>query len=99
MPLSLAQQTIADDPHRFKTAVCGRRFGKTFLSMHAMAKIARHPDRLVWYVAPTYRMAKQIMWKKLKRKLTIIGYKGKNTLMKVGFNMMVYGLIAFILGL
>lgn len=77
MPLSPAQLVIATDDHRFITAVCGRRFGKTFLSMHAMAKVARQPDQLVWYIAPTYRMAKQIMWKKLKRKLLALNWVEK----------------------
>lgn len=77
MPLSKAQATIANDTHRFKTAVCGRRFGKSFLSMHAMAKVARHPDKLVWYIAPTYRMSKQIMWKKLKKKLLSLNWVEK----------------------
>lgn len=77
MPLSPAQLTIANDPHRFITAVCGRRFGKSFLSMHAMAKVARQPNQLVWYIAPTYRMAKQIMWKKLKKKLLSLNWVEK----------------------
>jgi hypothetical protein len=77
MPLSPAQQTIANDEHRFITAVCGRRFGKTFLAMHAMAKVARHPNQLVWYIAPTYRMCKQIMWKKLKKKLLSLNWVEK----------------------
>ena len=77
MPLSPAQQKIANDERRFIVAVCGRRFGKSFLSMHLMAKVARYPGSLVWYVAPTYRMAKQIMWKKLKKKLIDLRWAAK----------------------
>lgn len=77
MPLSAAQQQIATDEHRMIVAVCGRRFGKTHVAMHAMAKVARHPGQLVWYVAPTYRMCKQIMWKKLKRKLVSLNWVDK----------------------
>jgi hypothetical protein len=77
MPLSPAQLTIANDPHRHITAVCGRRFGKSFLSMHIMAKTARLPDQLVWYIAPTYRMARQIMWKPLKKKLLSLNWVAK----------------------
>ena len=69
MPLSLPQQTIANDPHRFICVVAGRRFGKTHLSIRQLCYHAREPDRNVWYVAPTYRQAKQIVWRKLKHKL------------------------------
>lgn len=47
---------------RFKVVVAGRRWGKTELAKAFLIKAARKPKRLVWYVAPTYRMAKQIMW-------------------------------------
>jgi len=69
MALSNAQQMIADAPFRFRVAVCGRRFGKTHLAIRELAKYSRQPDQRVWYIAPTYRMAKQIVWKKLKKKL------------------------------
>ena len=69
MPLSLAQTAIANDTHRFKVVVAGRRFGKTHLSIRELAKYARIPNQEVWYVAPTYRQAKQIVWRKLKHKL------------------------------
>jgi hypothetical protein len=69
MPLSLPQETIANDEHRFKVCIAGRRFGKTFLSVRQICYEARLPGREVWYVAPSYRMAKQIVWRKLKNKL------------------------------
>ena len=69
MPLSNAQDTIANDPHRFRVVVAGRRFGKTHLSIRELCYHARKPDSEVWYVAPTYRQAKQIVWRKLKHKL------------------------------
>lgn len=74
MPLSNAQRQIADAPARFRVAVCGRRFGKTHLAIRELAKYARFPGKRVWYVAPTYRMAKQIVWKKLKTKLRKINW-------------------------
>ena len=70
MKLTDAQKTIIDDPARFKVAACGRRFGKTFASIAAMAKIARFPNCKILYVAPSYRMAKQIVWDDLKQMLT-----------------------------
>jgi hypothetical protein len=69
MPLSPAQETIVKDTHRFKVVVAGRRFGKTHLSIRELAYRARLPDQEVWYCAPTYRQAKQIVWRKLKHKL------------------------------
>lgn len=77
MALSKAQRLIADAPFRFRVAVCGRRFGKTHLAIRELAKYARQPDQRVWYVAPTYRMAKQIVWKKLKKKLLSINWVKK----------------------
>jgi len=68
---------IADCPMRFRVAVCGRRFGKTHLAIRELAKYASKPDQRVWYVAPTYRMAKQIVWKKLKKKLLGINWVKK----------------------
>lgn len=69
MPLSLAQDTIAQDTRRFRVVVAGRRFGKTHLSIRELCYHARTPNQEVWYVAPTYRQAKQIVWRKLKYKL------------------------------
>lgn len=50
---------------RFKVVVAGRRWGKTQLAKVSLIKFARIKRRLVWYVAPSYRMAKQIMWPEL----------------------------------
>jgi hypothetical protein len=69
MPLSNAQEAIATDQHRFRVVVAGRRFGKTHLSIRELCYHARKPNSEVWYVAPTYRQAKQIVWRKLKHKL------------------------------
>jgi len=77
MALSKAQRLIADAPFRFRVAVCGRRFGKTHLAIRELAKYASKPDQKVWYIAPTYRMAKQIVWKKLKKKLLAINWVKK----------------------
>ena len=50
---------------RFKVVVAGRRWGKTQLSKISILKYAKIKKRLIWYVAPSYRMAKQIMWPEL----------------------------------
>lgn len=39
------------------------------MSIRELCKFARIPNREVFYVAPSYRQAKQIVWKKLKKKL------------------------------
>lgn len=69
MPLSEPQQEIADNYARFRVVVAGRRFGKTHLSIRELAYHAKEPDREIWYIAPTYKQAKQIVWRKLKYKL------------------------------
>ena len=69
MPLSQAQQTIAQCDKRFITASCGRRFGKTKLAIRKLCQWAAKPNQTIWYVAPTHGMAKQIAWETLKNKL------------------------------
>ena len=69
MALSQGQLTITQSDKRFRVAICGRRWGKTYLSIREIAKAARFPNKKVFYVAPSYRMAKQIVWDKLKYKL------------------------------
>jgi len=69
MPLSAPQRQIVAAPQRFKVACCGRRFGKTTLAIWLMIREASQPNREIFYIAPTYRQAKMIAWKKLKNKL------------------------------
>jgi hypothetical protein len=68
MPLSDVQQEVSNDPSRFKVVVAGRRWGKSWLSMHEMAKHARFPNKKIFYVAPTYKMCRQILWDDIKEK-------------------------------
>jgi len=77
MPLSDPQLKIANDNHRFRVVVAGRRFGKTHLSIRELAYHARLPDRKVFYIAPSYRMAKQIVWDKLKYRLMDLNWVQK----------------------
>lgn len=69
MKLSKPQWQIAQDQVRWRTAICGRRFGKTFLSIRELCYAARLPRQTVWYVAPTYKQAKQIVFRPLKERL------------------------------
>jgi intein/homing endonuclease len=59
------QMEVYRSKHRFKVVVAGRRWGKTQLAKTSILKYGRIRNRLIWYVAPSYRMAKQIMWPEL----------------------------------
>ena len=72
--LTIPQATIATTDKRFRVVVAGRRFGKTFLAIRELCKWASEPNRQVWYIAPSYRQAKQIVWKELKEKLTSLNW-------------------------
>lgn len=67
MKLSTPQRKVADDQARFRVLVTGRRFGKTTLAIRELCYHARHPGKICWYVAPSYRQAKQIAWVKIKQ--------------------------------
>ena len=69
MPLTQPQKLIADDQNRWRVVAAGRRFGKTHLCLRELARFAAQPDRTIWYIAPSYRMAKQIIWTPIKQKL------------------------------
>lgn len=77
MALTPVQKEVSDNPSRFKVIVAGRRWGKTHLSMNEIAKFARYPNKKVFYVAPTYRQAKQILWDDLKAKLLACNWARK----------------------
>ncbi len=70
IPLSEPQYTVASCSGRFRVLVSGRRFGKTFLAMGELIRFAcSRNNNKCWYVAPSYRMAKQILWESLKSAL------------------------------
>jgi hypothetical protein len=65
--LSHPQWEVFNDPSRFRVVVAGRRFGKTYLSCAELARAGMSQKNAVcWYIAPTYRMAKEIAWDALK---------------------------------
>jgi hypothetical protein len=74
MALSLAQNTVASDTHRFRVVCAGRRFGKTFLAIRELCYHARIPDQDVLYVAPTFGQAKHIVWRQLKNRLQDVNW-------------------------
>jgi len=71
MPLSDPQKEICQSAlqNRFVVSACGRRFGKTYVALRELARAASKPNQMVYYVAPSYRMAKTIVWDQLKGKL------------------------------
>lgn len=76
MQLTQAQSKIASDKHRFRVVNCGRRFGKTYLSVLEMvAKAVYGNDRYIAYIAPTYAQARDIAWQELKKVCTPIADK------------------------
>lgn len=76
--LSPAQKTIASDTHRFRVVIAGRRFGKTHLAIRELAFHAKEPNKECWYVAPSYKMAKNIVWRKLKNRLQDLNWVQKH---------------------
>jgi hypothetical protein len=63
MQLTKPQSKIYKDQNRFRVVVAGRRFGKTFLStVELITEAIKGEERNVWYVAPTYKAAKEIAW-------------------------------------
>lgn len=74
MPKSLdlslrpAQGEVFSASNRFRVLVAGRRFGKSYLACIELLKAAlERPGETYFYCAPTYRMAKDIAWKTLKK--------------------------------
>lgn len=77
MKLSPKQEIISQSGARFRVAICGRRFGKTYLAMNEVAKVARYPDKRIFLIYPTYRQARQVIWEPFKHRLQDIGWLQK----------------------
>jgi hypothetical protein len=77
--LRYAQGEVFNCNKRFRVLVAGRRFGKSYLSCIELLRGAiNRPGETYFYCAPTYRMAKDIAWKELKRLVPKIWIKSKN---------------------
>ena len=62
-----AQMEIFTSEKRFKIASCGRRFGKSYLAAWVLIiKALQSTSKDVFYVAPTFQQAKDILWSILK---------------------------------
>ena len=64
--LTKPQYQVSTSDNRFRVLISGRRFGKTFLCITEMMKYASKVNQTIWYVAPTFKMAREIVWSKLK---------------------------------
>lgn len=61
------QMQVFNDPKRFKVIAAGRRFGKSRLAAWVLLiKALQSPEKDVFYVAPTFQQAKDVMWGPLK---------------------------------
>ena len=68
LSLRWAQGEVFNAEQRFRVLVAGRRFGKSYLSCIELLKAAiDRPGETYFYCAPTYRMAKDIAWKEIKK--------------------------------
>jgi hypothetical protein len=71
------QSRVFRDGRRFRSVVAGRRWGKTWL---AKAELARWVSRAgngshrFWYLAPTYREARDIFWFEIKALMQELGW-------------------------
>ena len=59
---------------RFRTAVCGRRFGKTFLAVEEIRRACRLAvkqgvpvENEIWYGAPSFKQGRRVFWSRLKK--------------------------------
>ena len=80
-PLTLrwAQGEVFNNESRVRVLVAGRRFGKSYLSCIELLRAAiNRPGEPYFYCAPTYRMAKDIAWKEIKRLIHPQWIKSKN---------------------
>lgn len=65
--LHVKQREVFDDQHRFKVVAAGRRFGKSRLAAWTLLiQALQSTDKDVFYIAPTFQQAKDIMWGMIK---------------------------------
>lgn len=79
LTLRYAQGQVFNSRKRFRVLVAGRRFGKSYLSCIELLRGAiERPGETFFYAAPTYRMAKDIAWKVMKKLVPKAWIKSKN---------------------
>lgn len=81
LTLRHAQGEVFSSRKRFRVLVAGRRFGKSYLACIELLRAAiERPGETFFYAAPTYRMAKDIAWKVMKKLVPKAWVKSKTKL-------------------
>lgn len=81
MRLHPAQKKIAESKSRFKVIRAGRRSGKTSVEIEAMLfKAVSGKDRNIFFVCPTQKQARSIIWEALKGRLGKLGEPNESRL-------------------
>ena len=81
------RKEILTDSNRFKVLVCGRRWGKTILSLMYLMKDEFKPNERRWFITPTYRQGKMIVFPILRQMFqSFIGAKLNESEMSIVFN-------------
>ena len=84
--LNNTRKKILNDPSRFKVLVCGRRWGKTILSLMYLLKDPFQENERRWFITPTYRMGRNIVFPILRQMFSQFnGAKLNETEMSVRF--------------
>ena len=84
--LDETRKNILNDPSRFKVLVCGRRWGKTILSLMYLLKDPFQANERRWFITPTYKMGKNIVFPTLRQMFSQFnGAKLNETEMSVRF--------------
>jgi len=65
--LNKTRKKILNDSSRFKVLVCGRRWGKTVLSLMYLLKDPFVKGERRWFITPTYRQGKMIVFPILRQ--------------------------------
>ena len=81
------RKDILNDPSRFKVLVCGRRWGKTVLSLMYLLKDQFEAGERRWFITPTYRQGKMIVFPILRQMFAgFVGAKLNESEMSVVFD-------------
>lgn len=84
--LNNTRREILTNPSRFKVIVAGRRWGKTILSLMYLLKDDFKPGERRWYITPTYRQGKMIVFPILRQMFNgFVGAKLNESEMSVSF--------------
>ena len=80
------RKEILNDPARFKVIVAGRRWGKTILSLMYLLKDEFETGERRWFITPTYRQGKMIVFPVLRQMFNgFVGAKLNESEMSVIF--------------